>query len=533
VYAWGDDTHGQLGDGSETQSDVPVQVDLPAGVTVTAIAAGDGDIIGLTGGYSLALTSTGAVYAWGDNTSGNLGDNSTTDSDVPVLVQVPAGVTATGISAGGNRCQLLTSAGRLYNWGTAENGSDIVLTPDLDVLPPGETPVLVNDGPDAEQYLVLMVPSSTGAVYAWGDDDSGQLGVGSYVDSSKWEASEMPAGTQSVYVTAGQSTSSAVTTTGAVYAWGYDFDGQLGNDSTVNTTVPVETDMPAGVITTTVAIGWDQELALTSTGSVYAWGLNRYGELGIGSTEKFGDVPVQVTFPAGVVIASIATGAYQSLALSTAGQIYAWGQNTYGQLGTGTTTNSDVPLPVALPGGIPVALAGGDKDSFAVTQSGAVFAWGDNTYGQLGNGTFTASDTPALVSLPSGVKVQQVESGGQSPTAEPQSGLYALALTDTGQVYAWGSNAIGQLGDDSTTTSNVPVLSLVPSGVTIVQIGAGSNYAHALTNTGSIYYWGTQARGKDQQLDPVISPLPSGLNAVALSTGPDAEQSIALMQSTG
>ena len=124
---------------------------------------------------------------------GTIGNGTTKNSDVPTLTDLPDGVTATDLIAGGNRAHVLTASGQMYDWGSLENGENIDLRPQVDALPSGQIPVALFDGPDAEQYLALMEPNA-GSAYAWGDDDSGQLGVGSYTDSTHWEASDMPAG---------------------------------------------------------------------------------------------------------------------------------------------------------------------------------------------------------------------------------------------------------------------------------------------------------------------------------------------------
>jgi alpha-tubulin suppressor-like RCC1 family protein len=372
--------------------------------------------------------------------------------------------------------------------------------------------------------------NQAGAVYAWFDDDAGQLGnglVGPQYDSPTPIPSQMPAGTTSVAVAAGQSHSLAVTSTGAVYAFGFNGSGQLGNGTTTNSVVPVQTTLPAGVTVSAVAAGWDDSLALTSTGSVYAWGMNKYGELGDG-TLKQRLLPVLVHFPAGVTIVAIAAGEFHSLAVSSTGVVYAWGANTYGQLGNGTTVNSALPVQVLLKSGVvATAVGAGDSHSLVVTSTGAVYTWGKNTFGQLGNGSTKNSAVPVLAHLPAGVVAVGVAAGGASPTAKVQEGDYGLAVTSTGAVFAWGFGGEAELGK----SSKVPVLTQLPAGVTATAVGAGPNYAHALTAAGDVYYWGAKSNGSNQLLVPAPTPLPSGLHASAVSAGPDGEQILAIFVS--
>ena len=166
------------------------------------------------------------------------------------------------------------------------------------------------------------------------------------------------------------------------------------------------------------------------------------------------------TIISGPPIGTLAAG---SIAV-VSGSAWAWGDNGFGQLGNGTTTNSSTPIAVSLPGGTTVtAIAGGGYHSLALTSSGQVLAWGYNGYGQLGNGTTTNSSTPVAVSLPSGTTVTAI-AGGR---------FHSLALTSTGQVLAWGYNGNGQLGNGTTTSSNIPVAVSLPSGTTVTAIAGG------------------------------------------------------------
>lgn len=378
--------------------------------------------------------------------------------------------------------------------------------------------------------------AAAGAVYAWYDDDAGQLGngeVGSQYDSPTPIPSEMPAGTTSVAVAAGQSHSLAVTSTGRVYAFGYNGRGQLGNGTTTNSDVPVPSSVPAGVQITTVAAGWDDSFGLTSTGTLYAWGMNKYGELGDG-TYKQRLSPVLVHFPAGVAIVAIAAGEYHTLAVSSTGTVYAWGFNGYGQLGNGTTVNSNLPQVVPLdPSVVATSVGAGDNHSLVVTSTGTVYSFGRNDFGQLGDDSTVDSPVPVQVQLPSSVFAVAVSAGGVSPTAKAPEGDYSNAVTSTGQVYSWGYGGEAELGTGNLQSSTVPVLTQLPAGVTATAIGSGPNYAHALTSTGAVYYWGAKSSGSHQVLLPKATVLPSGLYASAVSAGPDGEQILAILLPSG
>jgi alpha-tubulin suppressor-like RCC1 family protein len=240
------------------------------------------------------------------------------------------------------------------------------------------------------------------------------------------------------------------------------------------------------VAVTELSASWGTVFALGSDGQVYAWGDNSFGQLAVGSTDA-GATPVPVPMPPGVRITDVDAGYWHALALSASGEVYAWGDNSRGQLGVVAADEADEadeadgPVALRVGGGQTVThVSGGGMHSLALTLSGEVYAWGDNSYGQLGDGTTNARPTPLAVRLPSGVVFVQVAALANS----------SLALAADGRVYAWGDNAFGQLGDGTTVPRLLPVQALLPSKVEIRQISGGSVHALALDADGGLYTWG-------------------------------------------
>jgi alpha-tubulin suppressor-like RCC1 family protein len=350
VYAWGWNVVGQLGNGSMNGSDTPVKARLPGGTKV----------IGVSGGFAhtVAVTSSGQVFSWGKNYNSDLGNGSTTDSDVPVRSMLPVGTKVVAVAA--------------------STDSSFALT-------------------------------STGSVLGWGLNDQGQLGDGTSGNNNVPPGNvSLPAGTTVIAIAAGSLHTLALTSTGAVLAWGYNAQGELGDGNRKNTDVPVKVKLPAGVKVTAIAAGGYDSLALTSSGAVYAWGYNADGELGDGSTTN-SDAPVKVKLSAkataiavgGVVngVGSVHPGPGHGLAATSSGAVYAWGYNADGELGNGTATNSDKPVKVMLSAKV-TALAAGQLNSLAATSGGAVYTWGGNDFGQLGDGSYAESKVPVRVRLP-------------------------------------------------------------------------------------------------------------------------------------
>lgn len=308
-------------------------------------------------------------------------------------------------------------------------------------------------------------------IQAWGSNAYGELGNGTTTDASTPGPVTIPAHTQ---FTSARCLLSclAVTTTGQLYAWGNNTAGQLGDGTTKQRLTPVLVHLPAGTKVTAVRPGAYFTLALTATGKVLAWGSNTAGQLGTGST-KSSRLPVPVKLPKGVTVKAISAGQGNGLALTTTGQVLSWGANASGQLGTGTTKGRLTPGLVSLPKGTTVAsIAAGPLSGYAVTKGGGMLAWGLNNHGQLGDGTTRQRVRPVRVSLPKGTTVIAAVSGS----------LHVLALTKVGKVLAWGSNQVGQLGIGTTTERHRPVFVRFPKGVKATALAAGKDYSIALTS---------------------------------------------------
>ena len=329
VFCWGYNSDGELGNGSSAHQSTPVPVS--GGLSFTSISAG--------GNHSCGVT-TGAAYCWGDNFYGGLGNGSTTNSSTPELVS--GGLIFAAVSAGGqyHSCGLTTG----------------------------------------------------GAVYCWGYGAQGQLGNDS--TSNKSTPVAVSGGRTFASVTAGAYHSCGVTTGGAAFCWGSNDSGQLGNGLTGSSSTPVP--VSGGLTFAAVSAGYYHSCGVTTGGAAYCWGNNPGGELGNGSTASDSS-PVAVA--GGLTFAAVSAAAYYTCGLTTVEAAYCWGRGYHGQLGNGSTANCSTP--VAVSGGLTfAALSAGTFHSCAVTTGSAVYCWGFNTYGQLGNGTTSDSSTPVAVSGP-------------------------------------------------------------------------------------------------------------------------------------
>lgn len=321
---------------------------------------------------------------------------------------------------------------------------------------------------------------SDGTVLAWGLNFQGQLGDGTRTERSV--PAQVKDLTNVISVAAGGSHSLALKSDGTVWAWGSSDYGRLGNGLSGvedDSSVPVQVKDLTNV--TSISAGSGYSLAVKSDSTVWAWGENDYGQLGDG-TKSDSSVPVLVMELTNVV--AVAAGSFHSLALKSDGTVWAWGYNNYGQFGNATTSDSSVPIQVTNLTDF-IAISAGGFYSLALKNDGTVWAWGNNEYGQLGNG---ASGYGTYSSVPVQVKnladVSNISAGDQ----------HSLAVRSNGTVWAWGINSEGQLGNNTTDDSNVPVEVIGLSDV--ITISAGNSHSLALKSDNTVWAWGWNEHGQ-------------------------------------
>lgn len=370
------------------------------------------------------------------------------------------------------------------------------------------------------------------SISAWGENTHWELGAG-----YKSERSAVPVsvvGLSAIKAVAATYYSSyALLNDGTVRSWGGNLWGQLGN-GTHGESSPTPAPVTGLTGVTAVAAGGAHVMALLSNGTVATWGANTFGELGNGTTLKGAEgvgseVPLIVPGLTGVV--AIAAGGGDDVALLSNGTVVAWGDNTVGQLGDGTTAEKDVPTPVRGLTGVKAVAIGGVSSlgahMLALLNDGTVRAIGGNGFGQLGNGTTTASSSPVTVTGLSGV------------AAVSASLSHSMALLQNGQLMSWGNNVNGELGVGSgpemcgkepAACSKVPVL----VGLTdVTRISAGLRFSLALS-AGKVYAWGLNELGQLGNGTTTTSSLPTPVSnlggVVDISAG--ERHSLALIQAS-
>ncbi len=343
---------------------------------------------------------------------------------------------------------------------------------------------------------------SDGKLYSWGYNYFGQLGLGVSELNSERKSPEqvpMPSGVTKFTDIAGGGGvfSMALTDAGDIYSCGANEKYQLGLDNLheyVKTTLQKVTK-PDGVNKfTDIDAGSYHCMALTDTGEIYSWGKNNNGELGLGTFSEKEILLKHVPKPSEInKFAKICAGSEYSFALTDSGEIYSWGDNAYGQLGLGTAgynQDANSPQHVNKPSGVTffTDIAACFNHSFALTDAGKIYSWGRNMNGELGLGYYdTPKTTPQLVSMPSGVEKFTSIAAGYNHT---------LALTDTGDIYSWGINDVGQLGLGNKETPKITPQKVEANGIKFTDISAGYNHSLALTKDQKMYSWGRNFWGE-------------------------------------
>ncbi|MDB5167906.1 MAG: cell surface receptor domain protein, partial [Candidatus Saccharibacteria bacterium] len=598
AYCWGINTYGQLGNNTRNASSAPVAVDTSgvlSGKTIISVAAGVG--------HTCAVASDNQTYCWGYNAYGQLGNNSAVTSYKPVAVDtagVLASKTVLSIATGGYHTCAVTSDNLMYCWGYNYYGALGNNSTTQSNVPVAVTTTGVLNGKTvtsitAGDYHTCAIASDSQA-YCWGYNAYGQLGNNSTAQSTVPVAvvtTGVLNGKTVSSITTGATHTCAVASDNLSYCWGDGGNGQLGNNSTTSSSVPVAT-VTTGVLNgktvSSIVAGAKHTCAVASDSQAYCWGYNGYGQLGNNSTGQ-STVPVAVTATgilAGKTVLSFATDGHHTCAVASDNQAYCWGQNINGQLGNSSLTNSSVAVavqqisirmpivkfgtalatnvqvvsntslsvvsPAASAGIATVSVTSYDNQiatlsnaytfeagpqASGVTPTAGIISGGD-TITITGTNFTTAStvlianvaatsvtvvDSTTLTAVtPAGVAgardIKVVSADGQqsvlsagflyrdlapvissvTPAKGPAGGGQSVTITGqnftpgwkeisqitgganhscgiyNGQAYCWGINTYGQLGNNSTNTSSVPVAvdtSGVLAGKTILSIEAG------------------------------------------------------------
>lgn len=478
LWAWGLNSSGQLGDGTTTNRLTPVQI--MSGVKSVVSSAS----------YTLAIKEDGSLWAWGDNRYGQLGDGTTTARLLPVLVM--SGVR--NVVAGYCHSLVIKEDGTLWGFGDNSYGQ---LDDKATLSQPTPVQIMNSVKKVAAGYNYSMVIKEDGTLWTWGNNDYGQIGDGTR--TKRIAPFQVMIGVKNICATSYDSL--AIKEDGTLWVWGNNLMGQIGDGTMYDRLTPFHTMSDVK----SAALGGPDTFAVKVDGTLWAWGYNAYGQLGVGNTITGSYTPVKVMGK----VRSIAAGGTHSVVVKEDGMLWTWGSNDYGQLGDGTVaTRKYTPEQIMntnliyLNNTSATLTPGQTKQLLAVISSGKLadksISW--SVYSQSGGHIVAVSPAGLVTAINPGTAVIRATSNADptkyaecsvtvSTDAKPRAAagsFHSLVLKVDGTLWSWGRNSFGKLGDGTTTDRSTPeqIMSRVES------IVAGDSHNLAVKQDGTLWAWG-------------------------------------------
>ncbi len=513
VMCWGNNAAGQLGDTTTTRRLTPVTVRAVSGAgdltTVVQIAAGVST--------TCARLLSGEVVCWGEGSAGQLGNGASSDSSRPVVVLGVSTATltsATDIAVGGSHaCAVRSVSPYAVCWGSDAEGQ----------LGSGggsastNRPVAVSGATSAYRQVVAgnvhsCARTSGGSALCWGDDFFGQLGN----DTARVDSQSPVAIAGVTNVSAlgsGNNHTCAVTSDRTMFCWGINLWGNIGTGGTsTEEPVPVQTRF-SDWATTSFGGGLGHTCARRLTGQVSCWGENGSGMLGTGTTSDLLVPGLPVLYLGG--FSHVGGGNAHTCARRDSGEISCWGSDSQGGLGNGSYSTATLQEPQGINYGVGAEVEAGVSFACARSVSGSVSCWGHDLYGQVGNGAgVTDTEAPSTVS-------------GFADARDLAVGPYhACVARLNGTVRCWGRNDAGQIGSGGTVgVDQHTSVAVTITGASAVEVAVGRSHSCARVATGEVYCWGSDASGQlgnGAAAGSTTPQLVSGItNAMAIASGDD------------
>lgn len=428
MWVWGTTSGGLDGNGANnTYQYSPVQVGTLT--TWTSVSSGSSVIFG--------IQSNNSLWVWGTNQYGEAGTGSSS-SIYPLPIRVGSS-TWKNISICNDFVAAINLDGTLYRWGWDRNNGTKLTTP-------SQQQPSINTWTDISCGTNFFLATQANIIWGFGDNSTGQLGNGTNINNSSLAVCSMPNTYQWAVLSSGYIHSAAVDAAGSLYTWGSNSMGEIGDGTTVRKVIP--TLIPTGTAYKWASVGCGayHTMAVQTDGTLWAWGYNINGQLGLGdSTNR--NVPVQV----GTLTTwkYVKGGALHTVALKTDGTLWSWGSNVYGQLGSGQVSGGNSSTDTAIPVQVGTlttwaSIASGQNHVIATQTNGTLWSWGLNASGQVGDGTFVNKVSPTSLALPPSATWVLLAAGQQ----------FSAATDTNGALWTWGSNDGGQLANGDTTKAN-------------------------------------------------------------------------------
>jgi len=484
LWTWGRNYLGSLGDNtSVAYRSSPVQT-ITEGTNWIQLDCGSSS--------TAAIKTDGTLWLWGQNNSGQLGDNTITNKSSPVQT-VCGGTNWKQVSCDAACTAAIKTDGTLWLWGLNLYGGQGNNTNVTFRSSPVQT---VAGGTNWKQVSLGTFYSAAiktdGTLWTWGHNSYGQLGDNTITDRSS-PVQTIAYGTNWKQVSCGGGITAAIKTDGTLWTWGRNNFGQVGDNTITNRSSPVQT-IAYGTNWKQVSCGYDYTTAIKTDGTLWTWGKNYKGVLG-DNTIISRSSPIQtiaggnswIDVSANYVIAAI----YQETTTTTpapSGSLWSWGLNSDGQLGDNTITKKSSPVQTIAGGNNWISLSKGFsyRTSAAIKSDGTLWLWGDNDYtqGVLGDNTTIDKSSP-VQTITYGTNWKEISCGHTN----------AVAIKNDGTLWNWGSNQVGQLGDGTNAHKSSPVQTIA-GGTDWKQASAGGGQTAAIKNDGTLWLWGYNFHGQ-------------------------------------
>jgi len=344
-------------------------------------------------------------------------------------------------------------------------------------------------GCGSSHTVALVAQGESRRLFAFGQGEDGQLGLGDAEPRLlPAEVLQLSDERPESVVCGAEHTVAFSTDRARMWSWGWGDFGRLGHGDYVDVFLPKSVAAFEGVRVKQVACGDSHSAAVLADGRLQTWGRNQNGQLGLGNTAD-SVLPETVTALEGIVVSSVACGAEHTIAATGSGDLYSWGWNSYAPLGLGHMDDVSVPTKVGgLPGPV-VRVACGWRNSAAVCEGGVLLTFGWSKYGQCGHGDNETQLRPRRVDFFASKPVSEISGGWR----------HMVATTASGELYAWGWNSFGQLGIGSHDDSNHPMHVAMPAcaeGQEPTQVVCGWRHTAAVFSGGAVYTWGRAVAGQ-------------------------------------
>ncbi len=469
IWSWGDNSSGQLGQGNISTGNV------------LTLVSNDTNWIQIATGYkfSVAIKRNGTLWSWGENNLGQLGQGDTFNKNTPR--QIGSDSNWKSISSGYSHTVALKKNGTIWTWGLNSHGQ----------LGQGNTTSYNYPkqlGTDTNwKYISVgedhtLAIKSDGTLWGWGLNGSGQLGLN---NQTNYYTSPQKLGSDTSWskIFTGSKTSAAIKTDGTLWMWGYssNYFIQTQQQQTIYTN-------PQKIGTDTnwieISIGYNHVLALKNNGTLWTWGSNNNGKLGLSNGQFVFSVPQQLgtdTTWSSISLSKMSNSEH-SVAVKKDGTIWGWGINNFGQLGLGTPSYSANYSPIKINNQMNISQISTSSDfTLVIKKDGSLWSMGDNSKGQLGR-TFYNSER-SLIGIDT--NWQQISN---------KDGEHTIGLKRNGTIWSWGKNTNGQLGIGNTSSTTVP--QKIGNDSNWIFVSSSTTHSLAIKKNGTLWSWGNNSYGQ-------------------------------------